>query len=347
MIKNRQTAATPPRQRSLALAALAIAAAACNGPEPSVPSPYQGVIELDRRVLAFELGGRIETIEVARGDRVTPGQRLASLDDALAAPTRAARVAELDLARAQLALVEAGARPQDLSALEAQVRALRATERTAQALLDRQRLLVADRAAPAATLDELEGRLRAATAQRQAAAHQLDSARAGARAPEIAAATARVTALEAALELEDRRQDKFALVAPTAGVVLDLLADPGEVAAPGTPILVLGDRDHPYVDVFVATDAVVQLTVGQAAEVLVDGIEAALSGRIEHIAAETEFTPRYVFSRDERQHLVVRVRVRLADPEHRIHPGLPAFARFEALPSLHLEPSAAAMDTSP
>lgn len=322
MIKN------APAAWIIALAALA----ACDGTRSRVPSPYQGVIELDQRVLAFEVGGRIVSVEVARGQTVKAGQRIAALDDALVRPIRAAKVAEIDAAKAQLALLESGARPQDLAALEAQVRSLKANELTIATVLTRQKALVAERAAPEATLDEPEGRLLAARAQRQAVEHQLASLRAGARTPEYDVARARIAALGAALEAEDLRQQKLTLYAPTDGVILEVLADPGEVAMPGTPIATLGDRDHPYADIFVATDALAPLDVGQPAKVLVDGLPP-LQATIERIGDTTEFTPRFVFSREERQHLVVRVRLRLSDPEHRVHPGLPAFAVFAPAPA--------------
>lgn len=317
--------------RAAALLVLGAALAACDGTRSSVPSPHQGVIELDQRVLAFEVGGRIVTVEVARGQSVKAGQRIATLDDALVRPTRAARVAEIDAARAQLALLEGGARPQDIAALEAQVRSLKANEQTIATVIDRQRRLVAEHAAPESTLDEPEGRLRAAKAQRQAAEHQLASVRSGARTPELDAARARIAALDAALEAEDLRQQKLVLHAPADGVIFEVLADPGEVAMPGAPIATLGDRDHPYVDVFVATAALAPLDVGQRAQVLVDGLPP-LEAAIERIGDTTEFTPRYVFSKEERPHLVVRVRLRLFDPEHRVHPGLPAFAVFSPAP---------------
>ncbi|HRE91404.1 MAG TPA: HlyD family efflux transporter periplasmic adaptor subunit, partial [Myxococcota bacterium] len=118
-------------------------------------------------------------------------------------------------------------------------------------------------------------------------------------------------------------------LAPADGVILERLAEPGEVVAPGTPIYALGDREHPYVEVFVATKDLAPLRVGQPAEVLIDGL-APRPATIEHIADTTEFTPRYVFSPKERPHLVSRVRLRLVDPELTLHPGLPAFALFPA-----------------
>ena len=50
-----------------------------------------------------------------------------------------------------------------------------------------------------------------------------------------------------------------------------------------------------------------------------------LSGHIEHIFPKTEFTPRFLFSEGERPNLVLRTRVRVDDPQQRLHGGVPAF----------------------
>ena len=310
-----------------ALLLVLLAGAACDGPKASVPSPHQGIVELDQRTLAFELGGRVLTVEVVRGQRLERGQRIATIDAPLMPSARAARAAELDLAKAQLALLEGGARPEDIAALQAQVRSLQATERTLATSLAREKQLVADHAAPAAALDEIGGKLSASKAQREALQHQLAGVKSGARTPELDAARARIAAATAGLDAEDRRAELLVLSAPVAGTVLAVIADPGEVVGAGTPIVLLGDDDHPYVDVFVSTAALAPLHIGASAQVLIDGI-APTAATIEHIGTTTEFTPRFVFSRDERQHLVVRVRLRLDDPGHHVHPGVPAFALF-------------------
>ena len=50
--------------------------AACGGKDPSHDS-YQGTIELDDRVLSFELPGRVKELRVARGDTVSADQVVA------------------------------------------------------------------------------------------------------------------------------------------------------------------------------------------------------------------------------------------------------------------------------
>jgi hypothetical protein len=62
-------------------------------------------------------------------------------------------------------------------------------------------------------------------------------------------------------------------------------------------------------------------------EVRVDASSAPLPGSVEYVAPDTEFTPKFLFSDRERPHLVIRVRVRVQDPERKLHAGVPAFAR--------------------
>lgn len=107
--------------------------------------------------------------------------------------------------------------------------------------------------------------------------------------------------------------------------MLEVTAEPGEVVGPGVPVVIVGDTRHPYAEVFVPQAELDGVRVGAAAEVAVDALPDRLAGRVEHVARRTEFTPRYLFSERERPNLVVRVRVRIEDPEERLSAGVPAF----------------------
>jgi HlyD family secretion protein len=152
--------------------------------------------------------------------------------------------------------------------------------------------------------------------------------RAGSRPEELAAAEARAAAAAAALDAEDERLRRFVLHADGACAVVDVHLEPGEVAAAGTPVVTLADTAHPFVDVFVPVGELPGLAVGRAARLRVDGEAATFAGAVENIGRQTEFTPRFLFSPKERPHLVVRVRVRVADPERRLHAGIPGFVTW-------------------
>ncbi len=291
---------------------------------------FAGVVEHEQRVLSFEVPGRVTTLAVTRGARVEAGALLAIVDDSLERAARAARAAEANAADAQLALLSAGARTEDVRSLGARVRAASATAELLKTNLQRERVLLARGVAPAARVDELAAQLDRATAERQALEQKLAALRQGARTEELRGAKARAAAARAVLSLEDERLSRHRLLANHAGTVLDVHVENGEVVAAGTPIATLADQRRPYVDVFVPIQELGRVRAGGAARVRIDAWPDAFAGRIEHIAQHTEFTPRYLFSDRERPNLVVRVRVRVDNPKQRLYAGVPAFVELEA-----------------
>lgn len=287
------------------------------------------MVELDERVLAFEVPGRVQTIAVTRGMSVKGGAPVASLDDAMARPIRDARAEEARAAEAQLALLKAGSRAEDVRATAAQLGAAREVEALLTKSVARQRELVKTGALPASATDDLEAQLARAQGERQALTERLRAQKTGARAQEIDAALARVAAAKAALVAEDQRLNRFALATPRDGVVLDVHVEPGEMVAAGTPVATLGDVTHPYVDVFVPQANLHGIQVGARARVTIDAEPEAFAGTVEDVGRRTEFTPRYLFSPRERPNLVVRVRVRVDDPSARLHAGVPAFVSID------------------
>jgi HlyD family secretion protein len=316
----------------LSVCALGVAAA-CQRSAADAPNTYQGVVEFEETVLAFESGGRIERVWVDEGDRLLAGAPVAELDDQLLRATRAARLLEAEVQRSQAKLVGASARSEDIAALSARVRGARANEELLVKNLAREQALLAQGVVPAASVEDLAARVAQARAEREAAEAELSSLRRGARTEERATASARAEAAEAQVTLEDDRLQRSLLHAPIAGRVLDRHVEPGEVIAAGAPIVTLGDTRRPYADVFVPQAELAGISVGTRALLGVDAQSTRFAGRVEHVSRRTEFTPRFVFSERERPNLVVRVRVRIDDPNERLHAGVPAFVEIQRAPA--------------
>ena len=143
-------------------------------------------------------------VAVERGQHVAQSQLLARLDDALELPERDLRAADLAAAQAQLRLLRAGTRREELRASASEIEALRATEETQAKNLARQQQLQAAGAATAQSIDELSSQLRASGERRRALEERFKALRIGARADEIAAAEARAQAASAALAAVER-----------------------------------------------------------------------------------------------------------------------------------------------
>ncbi len=94
-----------------------------------------GVIEARSAVLAPEVGGRVLEVLVEEGERVTAGQPLVRLDDALLSAQMAQAQAALEAAQANLELLEAGVPQEQIVAAEAQLAAAEASLEAARASL--------------------------------------------------------------------------------------------------------------------------------------------------------------------------------------------------------------------
>jgi HlyD family secretion protein len=291
--------------------------------------------------VASKVPGRIERVNVVEGARVNAGDTLVVVSTADVALALARVRAERDQAVANLRLLEAGARPEDIHQLEAQVAAAVADREATEAEVTSARAdearfeqLLRNRAGSQKQRDDAVARRELAEARQKATADRVNAAkatlaraRAGARAEEIAGARARVAAVDAQIASLEHDRDEATVIAPMAGVIGSRLVEPGEIVAPGTPLLVLIDLDHAWANVYVEEPLVPGLRLDQPATVLTDAGDR-LAGRITFIAPRAEFTPRNVQTAEERAKLVYRVKVTVDNREGILKPGMPVEAEF-------------------
>ena len=86
------------------------------------------------------------------------------------------------------------------------------------------------------------------------------------------------------------------------------------------------DPSDQYMNLYLPASVVGKLTVGAQARILLDALpETPLPAKISFVAAKSQFTPKEVETRDERQKLVFRVKLRLTDPSAvpQAKPGMP------------------------
>jgi HlyD family secretion protein len=307
-----------------------VLAPACHPAEAVDAQGFQGVVEHDTVVLAFEVAGRVGQVAVREGDHLEGTVVVAKLDESLARPERDARAAELDAARAELALLEAGSRNEDIRAAEADLASVIQQQDVLARQRQRQLDLVRAGAAPSATIDDFDAQATTLKGRRDVQEQRLRALRTGARKQEIEAARARVNGLQAALMSADAQLARFELSYQGSADVLEVHVKVGEVVGPGGPAFTVADLDHPYVDVFVPQSEISRFQVGQPAAIRVDALNGSVRGRVERIGTKTEFTPRFLFSEKERANLVIRVRIRIDDLQHALRAGVPAFVTLAA-----------------
>jgi membrane fusion protein YbhG len=325
-----------------ALLGLALLSAACNRNAPATANRATGYVEATEVRVSAEVGGRLVDMKVAEGDRVSAGDVIAHLDTADTELALRRAGADREQAQAQLALLRAGSRPEDIRQATAQAQAAQADVRAAQAELDAaaadlerfENLLRANAGSvkqrdDAATRKEVAAaRHRAAQDRAQSAADMLARVKAGARPQEIDAARARVSAADAQIATLQKSAGDAIVKAPVAGIVTSKLLDSGEMAAPRAPVVVITDLDHAWANIYVDERLVPQLKIGQAATLITDAGQR-LNGTITFISPKAEFTPRNVQTADERSKLVYRIKVTADNRSGVLKPGMPVEADLQ------------------
>ena len=300
-------------------------AAGCDSGSSAPVAGYQGVVEFEERRLGFAVSGRVLEVHVDEGQHVNEGALLAVMDDSVERAQTPVRLEEMQAAEQRAKLVAASSRPEEIRALQARIRAAQALEKQLAHNLAREEELVRGGATPVSVVQDLQRELERATAQRNELEQNLSLLRRGARPEERAAAQAQANASAAQLAALEKRLDQYQLHALQPGEVLRVFVERGEVVGAAVPVLSLADTSRPYADIFVPQAEITRLQVGQLVHVRVDGLNSALNGHIAHLSQQTEFTPRYLFSENERPNLVVRVRVQIEDEQRQLRAGIPAF----------------------
>jgi HlyD family secretion protein len=303
---------------------------AARGPKTDEGIVASGTVEATEADLGFPAGGRIAEVLVREGDAVNAGDLLARLDVAEAGARRAAADAQLASARAVLAEMERGARPEEVA--QARAAADAARERLAESarLLARAERLFEGGAVSRESLDQARTAHEVARAGETQAREQLALVQGGVRQERVDAQRGAVRAAEAALAQADAALLHGEIRAPFAGVVSLRHRQAGETVGPGLPVVTLLDPDDRWVRIYVRADRIGRVGIGQEAEIASDSHrDRSYAGLVTFIAHRAEFTPRNVQTDEDRVKLVYAVKVSVrADPEVELRPGVPADVRL-------------------
>jgi HlyD family secretion protein len=292
-----------------------------------------GTVEARETTLAFQVPGRIAALRVDEGQRVEAGDEVALLVDDDYALALGRAKAEVAAAEAALALLEAGARSQELKVAEAALARARAEQRFAEEEVRRADSLIQKQLASQEQLDQAQLRLEVAQAAARQAQQNLLLLREGARREELDRARAQLDALRSAAQTAERQLGYTRLVSQVGGTVSLRRAEAGEVVGAGQPVFSVAELTRPWVRAYLNETDLARVRLGQGATVTVDGLpDRRFRGTLTFISPRAEFTPKSVETRELRVDLVYRVTVELADPEGILKLGMPADVALEPHP---------------
>lgn len=276
-----------------------------------------GRLEATEIDVATKMAGRIHKIFVKEGDLVQADEIIAQMD-------QKSLNAQLAQAQAQKAQAESAA-----EAARAQVAQRKADEAMAEATLiqrqselalakktwQRSQKLAAERAISAQQLDNDHTRFLNAEAMLQVAKAQINAIQAGIQAAqaEVAQAEANIHAAEAAIDNLSSELDDLVLRAPRTARVQHRIAQPGEVLGNGGKVVNLVDLTDVYMTVFLTEREAGQVALGAEARIVLDALpQYVIPAEVSFVSSVAQFTPKTVETKDERQKLMFRTKVRIA-----------------------------------
>jgi HlyD family secretion protein len=149
------------------------------------------------------------------------------------------------------------------------------------------------------------------------------------REQELAVRRAAIAQSRANIAVIDSQLADTVAVSPVDGVVLVKSADVGEVLAPGTTVVTVGDIDHPWLRGYVDEKDLGRVKLGAKAQITTDSYpKKAYWGRVSFIASEAEFTPKQIQTQQERVKLVYRIKIDVDNPQHELKSNMPADAEI-------------------
>lgn len=307
------------------------AAAACTGcgsNENENVIEATGTIEATYITLSAKTPGEILNIFSKEGSRVNKGDTLVAIDHKTLELQLKQAIAAREAVDAQLRLLKKGARKEDISQAEAQLKQININKEQAEKDLARMKNLLESKSITQKQFEDANARYESLSAQYQAAKENVDKLSNLARPEEIAQAEAKLNQAIANEELLRKNLNDSFIISPGDGFVVKQFFEEGESVAPGASLLRIADLDEMELIIYVSELELDKIKLGQKADVFIDAKKESYTGEVVYISPEAEFTPKNIQTKDERTKLVFEVKIEIPNPNYELKAGLPADAKI-------------------
>ncbi len=251
-----------------------------------------GQIDATDVTVSAESSGRILSLDIEEGDRLTAGQMLGAIDSAQIWLQKKELQERKEGAKARIVDIESQIAPS-----MAQLENLRKDHERFAALLSKDagtRKQLEDNESQIAVL---EGQI---AAQRQTYGQNND------------ATMSEIGMYDVQIAQREDQLSKCRIMSPINGTVLTKYAEAGETVVSGKALFKIADMDRLFVRAYFTTAQLASLAVGDKVTVIPDdgtNSPKEYEGTVTWISDEAEFTPKNIQTRDERADMVYAVKV--------------------------------------
>ena len=260
-----------------------------------------GNFEATEITISSEANGKIDFLKVEEGNTIEPQTQVGLVD-----------TLQLYFAKQQLIASKSTIASKSANVLS-QKNVLQEQLKTAKLESNRIHNMFAENAATKRQVDEIDGKVKVIEEQIKSVGTQ------------NAPIANDVKAVEVQIEKINDQITKSKIINPVKGTVLAKYAEPNEVTAFGKPLYKIADISEMTLRVYISEKQLAAVKVGQKVTVKIDGTDEMKSypGTISWIAAQAEFTPKVIQTKEERINLVYAVKVKVKN-DGSLKIGMPA-----------------------
>jgi HlyD family secretion protein len=281
--------------------------------------------------LASKVVGKVAWVGVEMGDKIKKDQALVRLEDDEYKAQVAVQQGLLDNAKAKLAELIAGSRPQEIAQAQALLDQAQSQLENAQLNYNRLHELEGTRSISQQQIDDADALVKSRRAVVDSQKQSLELTKVGPRKEEIDAQQATVRQLDGALALTQVQLNDTVIRAPFDSTVLDRNVEVGEFVTTGFVgdkgakgyVLSIADLNDLRVELDVDQKDIAKTSPGQPCTITTDAyVDHKYTGTVELISPEAN-----------RQKATVLVRVKVLQPDELIKPDMNATVSFLSNPN--------------
>lgn len=253
------------------------------------PTLLQGVVECQSYKASSKIAGRILSLHVKQGQRVTKGELLYTLST----PELDAKLQQAEAAKSAASALDqkalAGARQQQIQEALNLWQKAQAGKVLAQKSYSRIENLYKQGVIAAQTYDEAEANLQAAKATEAAAKAQYDLVKAGASKEDKEAAEAQLQQAEGAVSEVQTYINDAIVYSPSNGEVESVLAQEGELIGNGMPVVTILNNEDSWVVFNVKETLLPLFPTGTILQAYIPALANTVTLQVYYIAAQADF----------------------------------------------------------
>ena len=289
--------------RTLLFLSLILLLGSCAGNKTK--SDAYGNFETDEVTISAESSGKLLLTAFREGEKVNKGDVMAIIDTVNLVLQRNQLLAQKESVLSQKAALYASIAVSDQQITNVQKDQVRIKKMLSQG------------AATPKQMDDIDGQIALTGKQKKAYSAQIQAIGISAE------------AVDAQIAILNDKINTSIVKAPTPGIILEKYAETGEIAAPGKSLYKMANMDTLILRVYISETQLTQVKTGKQVTVLIDVKDGMkeLSGTIDWISAEAEFTPKIIQTREERVKLVYAAKVRVPN-DGSLKLGMPGEIKF-------------------